>query len=116
MPLLPRPGNPKDPQVAGLFNGDDPEKIYTDLREIGHGSFGAVYFVSSGAFRKRMSAVPSGMSLFRNVSHVPSLLPPFKKKSVPSVVFTQDSCNQNTKLVTIFSSFCSKPQITMGNI
>ncbi|XP_076434862.1 serine/threonine-protein kinase TAO3-like isoform X1 [Babylonia areolata] len=44
MPLLPRPGNTKDPQVAGLFNGDDPEKIYTDLREIGHGSFGAVYF------------------------------------------------------------------------
>ncbi|XP_076452908.1 serine/threonine-protein kinase TAO3-like isoform X2 [Babylonia areolata] len=41
---LPRPGNLKDPQVAGLFNGDDPEKTYTDLREIGHGSFGAVYF------------------------------------------------------------------------
>ncbi|KAL8562589.1 hypothetical protein ACOMHN_045853 [Nucella lapillus] len=40
----PRPGNLKDPQVAGLFNGDDPDKIYTDLREIGHGSFGAVYF------------------------------------------------------------------------
>ncbi|XP_070204048.1 serine/threonine-protein kinase TAO3-like isoform X2 [Littorina saxatilis] len=44
MPLLPRPGNAKDPQVAGLFQGDDPEKTYTDLREIGHGSFGAVYF------------------------------------------------------------------------
>lgn len=73
MPLLPRPGNPKDPQVAGLFNGDDPEKIYTDLREIGHGSFGAVYFVSSGALRKRMSTVPSGMSLFRNVSPVPTV-------------------------------------------
>ena len=46
MPLLPRPGNAKDPQVAGLFNGDDPDKIFSDLREIGHGSFGAVYFVS----------------------------------------------------------------------
>ena len=47
MPLHPKPGNAKDPQVAGLFNGDDPEKTYTDLREIGHGSFGAVYFVST---------------------------------------------------------------------
>ena len=43
---FPKPGNVKDPQVVGLFNGDDPEKFYTDLREIGHGSFGAVYFVS----------------------------------------------------------------------
>lgn len=41
---LPKPGNAKDPQVAGLFNGEDPEKIFSDLREIGHGSFGAVYF------------------------------------------------------------------------
>ncbi|PVD33088.1 hypothetical protein C0Q70_08537 [Pomacea canaliculata] len=44
MPLLPRPGNAKDPQVAGLFSQEDPERIFTDLREIGHGSFGAVYF------------------------------------------------------------------------
>uniref|UniRef100_A0A3B5M585 non-specific serine/threonine protein kinase n=1 Tax=Xiphophorus couchianus TaxID=32473 RepID=A0A3B5M585_9TELE len=37
----------KDPDVADLFCRDDPEKLFTDLREIGHGSFGAVYFVST---------------------------------------------------------------------
>jgi thousand and one amino acid protein kinase len=41
-----RPGSLKDPEVAGLFSTDDPEKLFVDLREIGHGSFGAVYFVS----------------------------------------------------------------------
>lgn len=40
-----KPGNTKDPEVAGLFSHDDPEKLFEDLREIGHGSFGAVYFV-----------------------------------------------------------------------
>jgi len=30
--------------VAELFDRDDPERIFEDLREIGHGSFGAVYF------------------------------------------------------------------------
>ncbi|XP_067686151.1 serine/threonine-protein kinase TAO1-like isoform X2 [Haliotis asinina] len=39
-----KPGSLKDPDVAGLFSTEDPEKIFTDLREIGHGSFGAVYF------------------------------------------------------------------------
>uniref|UniRef100_A0A672NUE4 non-specific serine/threonine protein kinase n=1 Tax=Sinocyclocheilus grahami TaxID=75366 RepID=A0A672NUE4_SINGR len=34
----------KDPEVAELFYKEDPEKLFTDLREIGHGSFGAVYF------------------------------------------------------------------------
>uniref|UniRef100_A0A8C2DXF5 non-specific serine/threonine protein kinase n=1 Tax=Cyprinus carpio TaxID=7962 RepID=A0A8C2DXF5_CYPCA len=33
-----------DPEVAELFYKEDPEKLFTDLREIGHGSFGAVYF------------------------------------------------------------------------
>eukprot|EP00058_Branchiostoma_floridae_P011233 XP_002596721.1 hypothetical protein BRAFLDRAFT_280196 [Branchiostoma floridae] len=33
-----------DPEVAALFAQDDPETIFTDLREIGHGSFGAVYY------------------------------------------------------------------------
>ncbi|XP_033748866.1 serine/threonine-protein kinase TAO1-like isoform X8 [Pecten maximus] len=38
-------GSLKDPDIAGLFFfNDDPEKIFVDLREIGHGSFGAVYF------------------------------------------------------------------------
>lgn len=30
--------------MAELFDREDPEKIFEDLREIGHGSFGAVYF------------------------------------------------------------------------
>uniref|UniRef100_A0A8C9EWA5 non-specific serine/threonine protein kinase n=1 Tax=Pavo cristatus TaxID=9049 RepID=A0A8C9EWA5_PAVCR len=37
----------KDPEIAELFFKEDPEKLFTDLREIGHGSFGAVYFVSN---------------------------------------------------------------------
>ncbi|KAK2187434.1 hypothetical protein NP493_165g02019 [Ridgeia piscesae] len=44
MPSLPKAGNIKDPEVAGLFSTDDPEKLFTDLREIGHGNFGAVYY------------------------------------------------------------------------
>lgn len=46
MPSSVRAGNLKDPEVAELFYKEDPEKLFTDLREIGHGSFGAVYFVS----------------------------------------------------------------------
>ncbi|XP_076153716.1 serine/threonine-protein kinase TAO2-like [Alosa pseudoharengus] len=42
MPASVRAGNLKD--VADLFYRDDPEKLFADLREIGHGSFGAVYF------------------------------------------------------------------------
>ncbi|EYC39989.1 hypothetical protein Y032_0634g913 [Ancylostoma ceylanicum] len=34
----------KDPAIAALFSNKDPESRYDDLREIGHGSFGAVYF------------------------------------------------------------------------
>ncbi|XP_028321372.1 serine/threonine-protein kinase TAO1 isoform X2 [Gouania willdenowi] len=44
MPSNNRAGSLKDPDVAELFFKEDPEKLYTDLREIGHGSFGAVYF------------------------------------------------------------------------
>uniref|UniRef100_A0A8C4ZPV2 non-specific serine/threonine protein kinase n=1 Tax=Gadus morhua TaxID=8049 RepID=A0A8C4ZPV2_GADMO len=44
MPTSVRAGSLKDPEVAELFYRDDPEKLFTDLREIGHGSFGAVYF------------------------------------------------------------------------
>ena len=46
MPSSARAGNLKDPEVADLFCKDDPEKLFADLREIGHGSFGAVYFVN----------------------------------------------------------------------
>uniref|UniRef100_A0A8C3A341 Serine/threonine-protein kinase TAO3 n=1 Tax=Cyclopterus lumpus TaxID=8103 RepID=A0A8C3A341_CYCLU len=38
------PGVPKDPELADLFFKDDPEDVFCDLHEIGHGSFGAVYF------------------------------------------------------------------------
>ncbi|XP_030021998.1 serine/threonine-protein kinase Tao isoform X2 [Manduca sexta] len=41
---MPRPGSLKDPDIAELFSKHDPEKIFEDLREIGHGSFGAVYY------------------------------------------------------------------------
>ncbi|PNF14844.1 Serine/threonine-protein kinase TAO1 [Cryptotermes secundus] len=44
MPAVPRPGSLKDPEIAELFDKDDPEKRFEDLREIGHGSFGAVYY------------------------------------------------------------------------
>uniref|UniRef100_A0A8C2Z2V7 non-specific serine/threonine protein kinase n=1 Tax=Cyclopterus lumpus TaxID=8103 RepID=A0A8C2Z2V7_CYCLU len=44
MPNSSRAGSLKDPETAELFFKEDPEKLYSDLREIGHGSFGAVYF------------------------------------------------------------------------
>uniref|UniRef100_A0AC35G3F2 Protein kinase domain-containing protein n=1 Tax=Panagrolaimus sp. PS1159 TaxID=55785 RepID=A0AC35G3F2_9BILA len=46
MPIQPilKPGSLKDPSVASLFSTKDPELRFSDLREIGHGSFGAVYF------------------------------------------------------------------------
>ncbi|XP_062873190.1 serine/threonine-protein kinase TAO1 [Trichomycterus rosablanca] len=44
MPNAVRAGSLKDPEIAELFFKEDPEKLFTDLREIGHGSFGAVYF------------------------------------------------------------------------
>ncbi|XP_073962680.1 serine/threonine-protein kinase Tao-like [Choristoneura fumiferana] len=43
---MPRPGSLKDPDIAELFSRHDPEKIFEDLREIGHGSFGAVYYAA----------------------------------------------------------------------
>jgi len=47
MPSSTRKGVPKDPELADLFFKDDPEDVFCDLHEIGHGSFGAVYFVSA---------------------------------------------------------------------
>ncbi|XP_056139061.1 serine/threonine-protein kinase TAO1 [Lampris incognitus] len=44
MPSTSRAGSLKDPEIAELFFKEDPEKLFSDLREIGHGSFGAVYF------------------------------------------------------------------------
>lgn len=39
-----KPGVIKDASIAALFSNKDPEGRYQDLREIGHGSFGAVYY------------------------------------------------------------------------
>ncbi|KAM6965682.1 serine/threonine-protein kinase TAO3 isoform 2-T2 [Aplochiton taeniatus] len=44
MPSSTRKGAAKDPELADLFFKDDPEDVFCDLHEIGHGSFGAVYF------------------------------------------------------------------------
>ncbi|CAB1320170.1 unnamed protein product, partial [Coregonus sp. 'balchen'] len=44
MPSSTRKGPLKDPELADLFFKDDPEEVFCDLHEIGHGSFGAVYF------------------------------------------------------------------------
>ncbi|KAJ7993664.1 hypothetical protein DPEC_G00257010 [Dallia pectoralis] len=44
MPSSTRKGAPKEPELADLFFKDDPEEVFCDLHEIGHGSFGAVYF------------------------------------------------------------------------
>nr|XP_057925601.1 serine/threonine-protein kinase TAO3 isoform X2 [Doryrhamphus excisus] len=44
MPSSTRKGATKDPELAELFFKDDPEDTFCDLHEIGHGSFGAVYF------------------------------------------------------------------------
>ncbi|RVE67875.1 hypothetical protein OJAV_G00086090 [Oryzias javanicus] len=44
MPSSTRKAAPKDPELGELFFKDDPEDVFCDLHEIGHGSFGAVYF------------------------------------------------------------------------
>lgn len=36
----------KNPELAHLFLDEDPDTIFIDQREIGHGAFGAVYYVS----------------------------------------------------------------------
>ena len=36
----------KHPELNGVVSEEDPETIFYDQREIGHGSFGAVYYVS----------------------------------------------------------------------
>lgn len=38
---------PQDPEIADLFYKDDPEELFIGLHEIGHGSFGAVYFATN---------------------------------------------------------------------
>ncbi|XP_058014047.1 serine/threonine-protein kinase TAO3 isoform X3 [Ahaetulla prasina] len=42
-----RKGAPKDPDITDLFYKDDPQELFVGLHEIGHGSFGAVYFATN---------------------------------------------------------------------
>ncbi|XP_026540399.1 serine/threonine-protein kinase TAO3 isoform X3 [Notechis scutatus] len=42
-----RKGAPKDLDIAELFYKDDPQELFVGLHEIGHGSFGAVYFATN---------------------------------------------------------------------
>ncbi|XP_042891698.1 serine/threonine-protein kinase Tao-like isoform X4 [Penaeus japonicus] len=44
MATITRPGSLRNPEVADLFEREDPDRVFDDLREIGHGSFGAVYY------------------------------------------------------------------------
>uniref|UniRef100_UPI00398F3B38 serine/threonine-protein kinase TAO3 isoform X2 n=1 Tax=Pristiophorus japonicus TaxID=55135 RepID=UPI00398F3B38 len=44
MPSSTQKGAVRDPEVSELFFKEDPEELFVDLHEIGHGSFGAVYF------------------------------------------------------------------------
>ncbi|XP_056393182.1 serine/threonine-protein kinase TAO3 isoform X3 [Hyla sarda] len=46
IPSKMKKGMLKDPDIADLFCKNDPETIFVDLHEIGHGSFGAVYFAT----------------------------------------------------------------------
>lgn len=36
----------KNPELSPYIQEEDPEAIFSEQREIGHGSFGAVYYVS----------------------------------------------------------------------
>lgn len=49
--------NMKDPELAQLFDKEDPDKIFSDLREIGHGSFGAVYYARVAASHREVVAI-----------------------------------------------------------
>lgn len=78
-----RVSNIKDPEVIQLFDREDPDKIFTDLREIGHGSFGAVYYarVSSSAREvvaiKKMSFTGKQSAEVRSIMSSSSCPPTF---------------------------------------
>ncbi|CAF1200887.1 unnamed protein product [Adineta ricciae] len=44
LPRSAREAIANDSECGNLFSLDDPEKLFVDLREIGHGNFGAVYY------------------------------------------------------------------------
>ncbi|MCP9258326.1 Serine/threonine-protein kinase TAO1 [Dirofilaria immitis] len=80
-----KPGSLKDPAVASLFSVKDPEQRFEDLREIGHGSFGAVFFaqdletnttvaIKKMAFSGKQSAekwsdIIKEVSFLKNIKH-----------------------------------------------
>uniref|UniRef100_A0A0R3RQN7 non-specific serine/threonine protein kinase n=1 Tax=Elaeophora elaphi TaxID=1147741 RepID=A0A0R3RQN7_9BILA len=80
-----KPGSLKDPAVAALFSVKDPEQRFEDLREIGHGSFGAVFFaqdletnttvaIKKMAFSGKQSAekwsdIIKEVSFLKNIKH-----------------------------------------------
>lgn len=80
-----KPGSLKDPAVAALFSNKDPEQRFEGLREIGHGSFGAVFFaqdtetnetvaIKKMAFSGKQAAekwtdIIKEVSFLKNVSH-----------------------------------------------
>ena len=41
----------KHPELAEYFSDEDPETLFTDQKEIGHGNFGAVDYVSLNNYR-----------------------------------------------------------------
>ncbi|KAF5929249.1 hypothetical protein HPG69_019270 [Diceros bicornis minor] len=72
-----RKGVLKDPEIADLFYKDDPEELFIDLHEIGHGSFGAVYFATNAHTNevvavKKMSY--SGKQTHEHTINVPNIL------------------------------------------
>ena len=69
-----KPGNLRDPEVQGLFSSDDPEKLFSDLREIGHGSFGAVYFVSTSVKKNIIFTKYTAIPLYRSFRVASSIL------------------------------------------
>ena len=70
-----KPGNLRDPEVQGLFSSDDPEKLFSDLREIGHGSFGAVYFVSTSVKKNIIFTKYTATPLYRSFHMAPNIFP-----------------------------------------
>jgi hypothetical protein len=55
----------KNTECAGLFTDHDPEKQFKDLKEIGHGSFGAVYYVRTVKLLQMWEI--TSLNLFMNV-------------------------------------------------
>lgn len=58
-----------DPETRELFCEDDPEKHFTDLREIGHGSFGAVYYVRKSPIDSPSDVLNASLVCFLQARH-----------------------------------------------